>query len=90
MGGVCTGEADHSILVRHSSDRLCTWACLSVIPGIFILFGDFGEFRIHLSGFLIILLDRLPAISSETILIQRIDVNRKTNRMSGSYTCNAC
>ena len=90
MGGMCTREANHSILFRHSSDCLCTWGCLSVVPGMFILFSDSGEFRVHLSGFLITLLDRLPAMSPETILIQRIDVNRKTNRMNGSYTCNAC
>ena len=90
IGGVCTREANHSILFRHSSDCFCTWGCLSVVPRMFILFGDSGEFRVHLSGVLIILLDRLLAMSSESILIQRIDVNRKTNRMSSSYTCNAC
>ena len=88
--GMCTREANHSILFRHSSNFLCIWGWLPVVPGIFILFGDSGEFCIHLSGFSIILLDRLPPMSPETILIQRIDVNRKANRMGSSYTCNAC
>lgn len=89
MSRACTGKANHPVLLRHSSDGLGTLGFLSVVPSKFILLSNLCKFCVHLSGLLVVLLNRLLAMSSEPVLIQRVDMDRKPDGMRTSYTCKA-
>lgn len=89
MSRACTRKANPPVLLRHSSDGFGTQGFLSVVPSKFILLSNLCKFCVHLSGLLVVLLNRLLAMSSEPVLIQCVDMDRKPNRMRNSYTCKA-
>lgn len=88
-GTAYTGKANHPVLLGHGSDCLWVWRSFSMIPSESILLCNLCKFCVHLSRLLVVLLNRLLAMSSEPVLIQRIYVNRKPDRMRSSYTCTA-
>ena len=76
-----TRETDHAILLRHRPNRLLA-VLVRITPRIRILGSHLAELRVQLGRFMVVIGDGLSSVCPETILIERIDVNRGSNGMS--------
>lgn len=74
--GKLTRKADHSVSSRYGANFLLRGCFLAVVPGIWLLLGDLGEFGIQLCGFLVVLGYRLATVRAEAIFEQRVYLDR--------------
>ena len=76
-----TRETDHAILLRHRPNRLLA-VLVRITPRIRMLGSHLAELRVQLGRFPVVVGDGLSSVGAEAILIERIDVNRRSNGMS--------
>ena len=79
-----TGIAYHAIPAADNFDRVCGLCRFAIVPGILVLCRYSSKVGIELGRLFVIVLEGLLAVGPQCIFIQRVDLNRCSDRVCAS------